>query len=124
MKSIKTLLINPPVSIEQLYGQFAKGGSDIPPLSLCYIASYLLKFNKEVQIIDSAKLRLSLDQILGQIKIQKPNIVGFHTCTPYINTVQRLAESIKVHFPDILVIAGGPHFYGEPEIDYHLLIPL
>lgn len=120
MKSIKTLLINPPVSIEQLYGRFAKGGSDIPPLSLCYIASYLLKFNKEVQILDSAKLRLSLEQILGQIKIQKPDIVGFHACTPYINTVQRLAESIKVHFPDILVIAGGPHFFGEPEIDYHL----
>jgi len=117
MKKVRTLLINPPVSTEALYGKFARGGSDLPPLSLCYIASYLLKYGKEVDILDAAKLQLSIIDINTKISEYAPDIVGFHTVTPYINLVKILASEVKSAWPDILVIAGGPHFMGDPISD-------
>ena len=117
MKTVETLLINPPVSIEALYGKFAKGGSDQPPLSLCYLASYLLKYKKEVEILDAAKQRLSAEDIMKEISKSAPAIIGFHTCTPYIKTVKLLASQIKSRWPNILVIAGGPHFLCDPAGD-------
>jgi radical SAM superfamily enzyme YgiQ (UPF0313 family) len=117
MKAVKTLLINPPVSVESLYGKFARSGSDLPPLSLGYIASYLIKHGKEVQILDSAKLRFSLGDILKAIKDYCPDVIGFHTCTPYFNTVKSLASRIREAYPEILLIAGGPHFWGSAVTD-------
>jgi len=113
MKKIKTLLINPPVSTEALYGKFAKGGSDLPPLSLCYIAAYLLKYAKQVDILDTAKLRLSIGEIKRKISEYNPDIIGFYTVTPFLNSVKLLVSEIKSAWPDILVIAGGPHFIGD-----------
>ncbi|MFA6129508.1 MAG: radical SAM protein [Candidatus Omnitrophota bacterium] len=117
MKKIKILLINPPVSTEALYGKFARGGSDLPPLSLCYIAAYLLKYNKQVEILDTAKLRFSVADIKNKILEYGPDIIGFYTVTPYINTVKFLAAEIKAMCADTLVIAGGPHFIGDPVRD-------
>jgi len=114
MNEVKTLLINPPVSTEVVYGKFARGGSNQPPLSLCYIASYLMREGKDVRILDAAKLRLSVKDIMKEISDYGPKIIGFHTCTPYFNAVKSLASQIKSAWPDILVIGGGPHFLGEP----------
>lgn len=113
MRKIKILLINPPVSCEALYGKFARGGSDLPPLSLCYIASYLLKFGKKVDILDTAKLRLSITDIKKRVLEYGPDMVGFYTATPYINSVKLLATQIRSLCKDILLIAGGPHFTGD-----------
>jgi anaerobic magnesium-protoporphyrin IX monomethyl ester cyclase len=117
MKTVRTLLLNPPVSIESLYGRFAKSGSDLPPLSLCYIASYLISRGKEVCILDAAKLHLSMKAIEEAVTEYTPDIIGFHTCTPYYNTVKSLALHLKQTHPDILLIAGGPHFAGNPAED-------
>jgi len=117
MKAVKTLLINPPITTETLYGKFARGGSNQPPLSLCYIASYLLRYGKDVRILDAAKFKLSSKDIMTEISKYAPHIVGFHTCTPYFNAVKSLASQIKLLWPDILVIAGGPHFLGNPTND-------
>lgn len=117
MRKTKTLLINPPVSTEALYGAFARGGSDLPPLSLCYIASYLLKHGKEIEILDTAKLRLSIAEIRKKIAEYAPAIIGFHVVTPYIDVVKFLSAEIKSLWPDILLVAGGPHFMGEPARD-------
>lgn len=117
MKQVKTLLINPPVTIEKLYGKFARGGSDQPPLSLCYIASYLLQHGKDVRILDAAKLRLSSERIMEEICEFEPDIIGFHTCTPYMNAVKSLTAEIKSLWPHRLVIAGGSHFLGDPISD-------
>jgi len=117
MRKVRTLLINPPLSTQALYGKFARGGSDLPPLSLCYIASYLLKYGKQVDILDTAKLRLSIADIKKKISEYEPDIIGFHTVTPYIDLVKFLAAQIKSVWPNILIIAGGPHFMGEPVND-------
>ena len=117
MKTVKTLLINPPVGIEKVYGRFARGGANQPPLSLCYIASYLLQHGKDVCILDAAKLNLSAEGIMSEVAKLNPDIIGFHTCTPYFNAVKSLTTKIKSRWPDILIIAGGPHFIGDPVND-------
>lgn len=114
---MKTLLINPPVTTEALYGKFALAGADHAPPSLCYIASYLLKHKKSVNILDAAKLKLTINDIKKVISDYAPSIVGFHVCTPNINTVKLLSSEIKSLWPDILLIAGGPHFLYNPVAD-------
>lgn len=113
-RQIKTLLINPPFTTESIYGKFAGAGADHAPLSLGYIAAYLLKHGKDVKIIDAAKLKLDIVGISKMISAYSPDIVGLHTCTPNINTVKLLASEIKNLSSDILVIAGGPHFLYNP----------
>ena len=121
MRKVKTLLMNPPVSTKALYGKFAKGGSNQPPLSLCYIASYLLKYGKDVRILDAAKLNLSISEVKKEISEYSPDVVGFHTPTPYYNSVKILAAEIKADFPNILVVAGGAHFTDNPLEDLEKL---
>lgn len=114
IKQIKTLLINPPFTTASIYGKFAGAGADHAPLSLGYIASYLLKHGKDAKIIDAAKLKLNIDGICKMIAVYSPDIIGLHVCTPNINTVKFLASRIKVLWPEVLVVAGGPHFLYNP----------
>ncbi len=117
--SPKTLLINPPITTEELYGKFTLAGADHAPPGLCYIASYLLKHGKPVNILDAAKLRLGSSGIKKAIAEFAPDLIAFHVCTPNINTVKSLSREIKSLWPDIMLVAGGPHFFYCPEDDLY-----
>lgn len=79
-----------------------------PPLSLAYVASILEKYGHQVIIIDAVALKLSLPQVIEEIKQFNPDILGF-TITTYLfhqtlSWVRRIKEEI-----DLPVIVGGVH---------------
>lgn len=69
------------------------------------------------------------DLLLEALYRFKPDVVGFSVMTPYADYLQPVSKFIKLHFPDIVIVAGGNHIYARkenvlrenPDIDYIFL---
>lgn len=86
-----------------------------PPMGLLYIAAYLEKKGISVRLIDPHPERLSLKDVLKEIKKEKPMVIGISSMTPGIRTAVRLAEAIRKNFGKKLYIGiGGIH----PSVDF------
>ena len=72
---MKITLVNPPISLEDVYGRFRKLASFQPPVGLASLAGYLLPHGHEVQIIDCNALGIS---------------VTFWGCTLFLTTIHAL----------------------------------
>lgn len=70
---MKILFIVPPLYTEETYGKFAKVGSTMPFLGMCYLAGVLRKNNFKVKILDTIVLRLSLVDVVKKIKKLQPH---------------------------------------------------
>lgn len=114
MKKTKVVLINPPISIEDIYGKYSKLASFQPPVGLCHLAAYLIKNGYKVNIIDAPVLRLSIIKIIDNLMKDTPDLVGIYTNTTNYHSVSLLAAEIKKanHFQKI--VAGGPHATALP----------
>ena len=54
----KIVFVNPPLFLEERYGELAQAGSMTPPLSLCNLAAVTREEGFETEIIDAAVLSL------------------------------------------------------------------
>lgn len=114
-KNIKTILVNPPFSVEEIVGE-TKSMKDvmniIPPLGITYIAAVLEKEGYYVKIAEGNFM--NHDQIKEYIKNEKPDIVGITTTTPTFESVTKVANNVKNIDKDIKVIIGGSHVTALP----------
>jgi anaerobic magnesium-protoporphyrin IX monomethyl ester cyclase len=92
------------------------GGIYAPPLGLAYIAAVLENAGYSVRVVDSPTLRLTDRGFIEIVKEFKPDVVGFSLLTPMAVKGYEMAKRLKELFPDIVLVAGGPHptsMYGE-----------
>ncbi len=88
-----------------------------PPLGLAYIASYIRKYypgDANIRIIDGAVMELTKEEILDEIRKEKPDIVGATAVTLTSIFVKELFREVKKIFPECLTVAGGPHATALP----------
>lgn len=108
----KILLINPPLSGEEL---FARGSKDtasvIPPLGLAYLAAVLEDEGHFVRIIDGIATDTSIDEITAAVK--DFDVAGITVLSTFFKRCVELVERIK-SVSDIPVIAGGAHATAMP----------
>lgn len=133
----KITLINPP----QVFTKSQSASSVIPPLGIMYLASYLLKHDYAVQIIDAlgeaptnvisfkkkALLKgLSFEEIIQRIDFDT-KLIGISNLFSFsYPALEILCKKIHQIHPDKKIILGGPHpsaLYSEillrcPEVDY------
>ena len=64
---MKVLLINPPISKEEVYAKYSVGAPSLPPLGLCYLAAMLLKEGFEVRILDCTVEGTTLAQLRDRV---------------------------------------------------------
>ena len=83
--------------------------SDIPPLGLAYLASYLRKYLNFYNIVIVDK-----EDPIKKIKKEKPDIVGISSTTTEFPQANNLAREIKARF-DIPLIIGGYHISLLPK---------
>ncbi len=114
---VKVLLIFPPYSLKERYNNEVGEdiGGHLPPLGLCYIASYLEKHGHEVKIMDCPAHMQTQDDVLKEVEEFKPDVVGLAAVTLLIDRAVEITTKIKNLFPDITVIVGGPHPTRLPE---------
>ncbi len=114
-KNIKTILVNPPFSMEDIVGE-TKSMKDvmniIQPLGIAYIAAVLEKEGYYVKIAEGNFM--NHDQIKDYIKNEKPDVVGITTTTPTFESVIKVAKDIKEINKDIKIVIGGSHVTALP----------
>lgn len=112
------LFVNPPVSLEERYGDLASGGSTLPPLGLANLAASVRAAGFKTAILDAAILGLSVDETVAKIKEHNPALVGLTGATVAITKIVATARKIKRELPGATVVAGGAHISAAPEATF------
>ncbi len=111
-------LVLPPYDLmKQGYGSkrlFIKAGF-FPPLGVGYLASPLLKLGHQVKIIDSPALNYQNEDILNDLRIFNPDIIGISSLTASAKESYILVDYLRKHFPKTPFIFGGFHASCFPE---------
>lgn len=140
----KVLLVNPPSKVF-IYadGSPAHRKHCTPPLGLAYLASNLLQFDYQVEVLDAVAegyqnewfeapylyYGLGTETILARIEQSQPDVVGISVLFSNIMAeVHTLCAEIKQRFPDVVIVLGGHHPTGaaqnvmqDESIDYVMI---
>ena len=116
MQTIKCVLVN-------LRGGTRNAGSlgcanVFEPLGLLYLSAYIKNIDG-VQCNVIHQIDQSHDEIIQQIRNERPDIVGFSTLTVTINSVLSITKILKNHLPNLVTILGGDHVTAEPGVVQH-----
>lgn len=139
----RVLLISLPATMERGAPENDFNISHAFNLGLAYLAGVLRTNQIQVKILDCLvedachvrsvennwqEVGLSDEQILERIREFAPDLIGLSIAFSYQHHMgQRLAQTIKTAFPDVLLAAGGNHITAAPEeidrafIDYLIL---
>jgi len=134
---MKVLLIVPPNSQKERYGNLSLIGTLYPQLGLAYLAS-IAEQEAEVRVIDSEAMNYSYIDISRIIKEFNPDLIGMSVYFTTINRCYRVADIAKKISPQICVVIGGAQvtldktlvknpnidfgIYGEGEISFKNLL--
>ena len=111
------LLIFPPLSVEERYGNRKLGdvGGHLPPFGLACIASYIREHSVTVEIIDALAEGMDSDQVLDYIGIHQPRVIGITAMTPQFQRTVQISKGFSERFPEILTVIGGHHASIMPD---------
>ena len=112
-------LVNPPTP------SGAIGHLPFALLGLGYLAAVLEKNQYPVDVIDCQVLKLSFDELRGELSKRKPDIVGMTASTITYKSALQIAKIAKEVHPNCVTVLGGPHvtFWDDkalqecPELD-------
>lgn len=110
----KIIFIEPPLSLEERYGDLAESGTTTPPLGLCHLAAVTIDKGYDTKILDAAALRLTFEETVKIVLKEKPDYIGITAVTISILNAAKLAKMIKEVYPKTIII-GGPHLTAVPE---------
>jgi radical SAM superfamily enzyme YgiQ (UPF0313 family) len=113
---VKILLINPPTTFSQIYGDWDLSALDTysPPLGILYIASYLRKYNHDPIVLDLEALKLDFNTLSESISLINPDVIGITSMTINFMNAQKIASLMKANFQSVPIIIGGPHLSATP----------
>jgi anaerobic magnesium-protoporphyrin IX monomethyl ester cyclase len=109
--SIDILLINPPF---RLIPPFEYKLID-PPRNLALLAAFLISKGHTVKILDMPILEQDFTSLIPEIEKAQPKIIGISNRSTYsFPIVQKVASTIKQHYPSIQIIVGGTYVSFAP----------
>lgn len=105
---MRVLLVSPPMTGKDRYGELAGAGTYLPPLGLAYLAA-TIRDRHEVRILDAEVLGWSEAETLAEIARWRPEVLGFTVVTPAIVKVSSMCRAAKAADPSLTIVVGGPH---------------
>lgn len=109
------LLINPCYEKTEVLGPFARYITSQLPLSLGFLAGYLLARDINVTILDEQLRQVSEEDLAVCIEGKGMRIIGITVLTLTSGRAYALGERIKKNWPDALVVMGGIHVTLLPD---------
>jgi anaerobic magnesium-protoporphyrin IX monomethyl ester cyclase len=113
---LKTLLINPPYSLEERYGGSLKSfGAMTEPMGLAYLSGSLESNQLPVEILDAPAMGFQIDEVADKVNHGSFHLVGITFLTPMFDVIRDLTHRIKESCHRVKIIVGGPHPTALPE---------
>ena len=97
---MRVLLLSTPHPLEE---------SPLPPLSLGYLASALLRQGVEVKVLDFLVTRYRPEKLRRELEEYRPCLVGVTCVTLNYPIARRMLKVCKGFDPRIFTVIGGPH---------------
>jgi anaerobic magnesium-protoporphyrin IX monomethyl ester cyclase len=97
---MRVLLLSTPHPLEE---------SPLPPLSLSYLASVLIREGIEVRIVDFLVTRYHPRKLRRELEEYRPQLVGATCVTLNYPIARRMLKVCKDFDPHIFTVIGGPH---------------
>ena len=113
---MKVLLICPPTSFEQLYGEWDLTGLDTftPPLGLLHIASYIREHSHEPGVLDFQTIHWDFEKIADRILELNPDVLGMSAMTINCLNAEKIARELKRRGLAAPIVLGGAHISAVP----------
>ena len=80
-----------------------------PPLGMMYITGVLVKEGIEVSLLDQTVKGFSHGQVLGWVKKENPDVLGFSVLQSAAEEAPKIAQLVKAWNPDITIVMGNYH---------------
>jgi len=119
---MRILFLNPPHLTGDIYmkeigrcGRRAVAGEVWPQTGLAYLAAVALQTNSEARIIDAMALSYSLEKLLEEISLFKPDLIVTNTTTPTFDNDVIVFTEIRNKIPDVILSFTGTHISALPE---------
>jgi len=107
--NLSILLLIPPASLDDSYGELKDFSNPQPSIGLAYIAAVLRKNGFKVSILDCYVRQLTLDKIMSEIGNLKPNIIGISVLTTGVDVVMSITHELRQNFPQVKILLGNIH---------------
>ena len=113
---MKVLLLNPPTSFEQLYGDWDLSPLDTytPPLGIMHIASYIREHGHQARILDLQPGGTDIAEAVQQTVSFHPDVIGLSAMTINCLNAKRIAEELKGAGCKAPIVLGGAHMTAVP----------
>lgn len=112
---LRVLLVVPPSTLKERYGDLQEAGAVYPSMGLGFIAAVAEADGHQVRVIDSEAEPVGYDGIQGIIGEFKPQVIGFQTFCANLPRCRKVARQAKETLPDIVVVFGGVQATLFPE---------
>lgn len=89
--------------------------NEYPQLGLLYLASIARQKGHTVDFLDATAKHQTIEGILKELKGLKPDICGLSLYTGGLQVQYKFIKDVKAHFPDCIILVGGPHATALPE---------
>ena len=84
---------------------------------ISYISSYLKQFNHDTKLLILSRSfgNKNYYTVRKKIEIFKPDIIGLYSVTTEYKFISNISKFIKLNYPKIFLIIGGPHATLNPD---------
>jgi radical SAM superfamily enzyme YgiQ (UPF0313 family) len=111
---MKILLVAPPLTQKERYGNLSEIGTLYPPLGLAYIAAVAEEAGHNVKVVDCEALEYDYSDLYKVIEKYKPDVLGMTTFCTVMDRVYKIAEKTKKICNNCSVVLGGVQTTIEP----------
>lgn len=93
-----------------------KSAHALPPLGTLYVATYLLNYGWDAEVLDAERDLLSEEETVQAISDRAPvgAFVGWTTWITTMNRIGRMGARLRESRPDLRQFIGGPHMSAVP----------
>lgn len=112
---MKVLLVIPPRSIKERWGDLLEAGALYPSMGLAYIAAVAELEGHYVRVVDAEASGLNYNDIESKIREFNPHVLGMQTFYADLVHCYKVAEIAKTINPNIKVALGGFQASRFPE---------
>ncbi|MEG3637896.1 B12-binding domain-containing radical SAM protein [Magnetococcus sp. PR-3] len=102
---IQSVLVNPPMTAAENYGDLADMSPEFPLLGLAFMTTYAKQAGHHVALLDLANA--TIDQAVAQLA--KYDLVGMSAYITNVRSLSILVQRLKQAYPHQTLVIGGPH---------------